>query len=248
MQTIGIVEEIDVANIALLIAGGTGARMHQDIPKQFLSVNDKPIIVYTIEAFQNHPDIDSIYIVCLNGWQDMLQAYIKQFGITKVRKIIKGGKNGQDSIRNGVYAIARDYRDEDLILVHDAIRPMVSADIISDNIVKCEQYGNAVTVIPCMEAMLKSEDEFQSEESILRNSLFRAQTPQTVCVKDAVSLHQEAIEKGITNSVATCTLLLELGRKVYFAKGSELNIKITTMDDIIIFKALLSMQKSIWLK
>ena len=125
---------------------------------------------------------------------------------------------------------------------------MVSADIISDNIVKCKQHGNAVTVIPCMEAMLKSEDEYQSEESILRNCLFRAQTPQTICVKEAVSLHEEALAKGIINSVATCTLLLELGRKVYFAKGSELNIKITTTDDITIFKALLSMQSSTWLK
>lgn len=237
-----------MANIALLIAGGTGARMHQDIPKQFLSVNDKPVIVYTMEAFQSHPEIEAIYIACLHGWQDMLQAYIKQFGITKVKKIVRGGENGQGSIRNGVCAIAEDYKNDDLILIHDAIRPMVSADIISDNIMKCEQYGNAVTVIPCMEAMLKSEDECQSDESILRNCLFRAQTPQTIRVKDAIALHEEALEKGITNSVATCTLLLELGRKVYFAKGSELNIKITTTDDITIFKALLSMKRSTWLK
>lgn len=237
-----------MANIALIIAGGTGARMHQDIPKQFLSVNDKPVIVYTLEAFQAHPDIDAICVACLNGWQDILQAYIKQFNITKVVKIVPGGKNGQDSIRNGVYAIAEDYQDDDLIMVHDAIRPMVSADIISDNIVKCRKYGNAITVIPCMEAMLKSEDECESQESILRNSLFRAQTPQTISVKEAVELHEEALKKGITNSVATCTLLLELGRKVYFAKGSELNIKITTTDDITIFKALLSIQKCTWLK
>lgn len=237
-----------MANIALLIAGGTGARMHQDIPKQFLSVNDKPVIVYTIEAFQNHPDIDAIYIACLNGWQDILWAYVKQFNAEKVKRIVKGGKNGQDSIRNGVYAIAEDFNGEDLILVHDAIRPMVSADIISDNIVKCRKYGNAITVIPCMEAMLKSEDEHHSKESILRNSLFRAQTPQTLSVKDAVSIQREALEKGITNSVATCTLLLELGREVFFAKGSELNIKITTTEDITIFKALLSMQRSTWLK
>lgn len=237
-----------MANIALLIAGGTGARMHQDIPKQFLSVNDKPVIVYTIEAFQNHPDIDAIYIACLNGWQDILQAYVKQFNTGKVKRIVKGGKNGQDSIRNGVYAIAEDFNDDDLILVHDAIRPMVSADIISDNIVQCRKYGNAITVIPCMEAMLKSGDEHHSKESVLRNSLFRAQTPQTLSVKDAVSIHKEALEKGITNSVATCTLLLELGKEVFFAKGSELNIKITTTDDITIFKALLSMQKSTWLK
>lgn len=237
-----------MANIALIIAGGTGSRMHQDIPKQFLSVNDKPIIIYTMEAFQKHPDIDSICVVCLAGWKDVLQTYAKQFNITKMMKIVDGGKNGQDSIRNGVYAIAESYAAEDLILIHDAIRPMLSANIISANIEICRKFGNATTVIPCMEAMLKSEDEYQSEKSILRNSLFRAQTPQTISVCDAVELHREAISKGITNSVATCTLLLELGRKVYFAKGSELNIKITTTEDVTIFKALLAAPKIEWLK
>jgi len=237
-----------MANVALIIAGGVGARMNQDIPKQFLSVNDKPVIVYTMECFQNHPDIDSIYVACLSGWTDILSAYAKQFNITKLKKIVEGGKNGQDSIRNGVYAISEDYNDDDLIMIHDAIRPMLSADIISDNIVKCKQYGNAITVIPCMEAMLKSNDEIESNESILRNSLFRAQTPQTISVGNAVRIHKKALEAGITNSVATCTLLLELGEKVYFAKGSELNLKITTTEDITIFKALLSVQNSPWLK
>ncbi len=237
-----------MSNIALIIAGGIGARTHQDIPKQFLNVNDKPIIIYTMEAFQNHPDVDAIFVVCLSGWQEMLKAYIHQFNITKVIGIVEGGKNGQDSIRNGVFAIADVYQDDDLIMVHDAIRPMLSAEIISDNILKCKKYGNAVTVIPCMEAMLRSQNEIESEESILRNSLFRAQTPQTISVANAVRIHKEALQRGITNSVATCTLLLELGEKVYFANGSELNIKITTTDDIIIFKSLLSMRKSEWLK
>ena len=147
-----------------------------------------------------------------------------------------------------MYAIAEKYGVDDLILIHDAIRPMLSADVISDNIAKCKNFGNAITVIPCMEAMLKSEDELESRESILRNSLFRAQTPQTISVGNAVRIHREALKQGIVNSVATCTLLLELGEKVFFAKGSELNIKITTTDDITIFKALLSMQKSPWMK
>lgn len=237
-----------MANIALIIAGGTGARMHQDIPKQFLTVNDKPIIVYAMESFQNHPEIDGIVVACLAGWQETLKAYIKQFDITKVVAVVPGGQNGQDSIRNGVYAIAEKYDYNDLILVHDAIRPLLSADIISDNIAKCKQYGNAITVIPCMEAMLKSEDAIESKNSILRNSLFRAQTPQTISVGKAVNLHKEAIKKGITNSVATCTLLLELGEKVYFARGSELNIKITTPDDITIFKALLATKDNVWMK
>ena len=237
-----------MANVALIIAGGMGERMHQDMPKQFLSVNDKPIIVYTMECFQNHPDVDAIYVSCLKGWECILKAYAKQFDITKLEEVIEGGINGQASIRNGVYAIAEKYGVDDLILIHDAIRPMLSADVISDNIAKCKNFGNAITVIPCMEAMLKSEDELESRESILRNSLFRAQTPQTISVGNAVRIHREALKQGIVNSVATCTLLLELGEKVFFAKGSELNIKITTTDDITIFKALLSMQKSPWMK
>lgn len=235
-------------NIALIIAGGTGERMHQDIPKQFLNVDDKPVIIYTLEAFQNHPDIDSIYVVCLNGWQEILKAYARQFNLDKLECIVEGGLNGQDSIRNGVYAIAEKYQENDLILVHDAIRPMLSAEIISDNIVKCKKFGNAITVIPCMEAMLKSENHAISEETVLRDSLFRAQTPQTVSVGEAVWLHQEALKRGITNSVATCTLLIELGKKVYFAKGSEKNIKITNTDDIEMFRALLSLKKNKWMK
>lgn len=237
-----------MANVALIIAGGTGARMQQDIPKQFLTVNDKPIIIYTLECFENHPEIDGIVVSCLDGWQEMLWAYVKQFKISKVVDVVAGGKNGQDSIRNGVYAIADRYQQDDLIMVHDAIRPMLPASVISDNIVKCKKYGNAITVIPCMEAMLRSDDEIESEESILRNSLFRAQTPQTVSVKDMVQLHKDAIAVGNINSVATCTLLLEMGHKVYFAKGSELNIKITTVEDITIFKALLATQDSPWMK
>lgn len=237
-----------MANIALIIAGGVGARTGQDIPKQFLSVNDKPIIIYTLECFENHPAIDGIVVSCLDGWQEMLNAYIKQFNISKVVGVIQGGVNGQDSIRNGVLYIADRYKKDDLIMVHDAIRPMLSADVISDNIDKCKKYGNAITVIPCMEAMLKSKDEIESNESILRNSLFRAQTPQSTSVADMVLLHKVALEKGITNSVATCTLLLELGKKVYFSKGSELNIKITTLEDITIFKALLATQDSPWVK
>ena len=122
-------------NIALIIAGGVGARMNQDIPKQFLNVYDKPVIIYTLEAFQNHPNIDAIEVVCLEGWHDILRAYAKQFGITKIENIVNGGPNGQDSIRNGLYDLAtRHNSPEDIVLIHDAIRPMVSADIISDNI------------------------------------------------------------------------------------------------------------------
>lgn len=123
-------------NIAVIIAGGSGQRMHQNIPKQFLTVNEKPVIIYTLQAFQNHPDIDVIAVVCIAGWEHVLQAYADQFDITKLKYIIPGGKNGQDSIRNGVYELEKHYSANDIVLIHDAIRPMVSNEIISDCIVK----------------------------------------------------------------------------------------------------------------
>lgn len=144
--------------LALLIAGGSGSRMGQSIPKQFLTVNEKPVIVYTLEIFQKHPEIDSIAVVCIEGWESVLQAYANQFNITKMRHIIPGGKNGQESIRNGVYELEKHYLPSDIVLIHDAIRPMVSADIISDCIRVTKEKGNAITAIPCAEAMIQTED------------------------------------------------------------------------------------------
>ena len=131
-------------NIALIIAGGSGERMHQDIPKQFLSINDRPVIVYTLEAFEHHPEIDEIAVVCIEGWEQVLMAYARQFGITKLKSVIPGGDCGQASIRNGVYALEESHSKDDIILIHDAIRPLVSAEIISDCIRVTSMYGNAI--------------------------------------------------------------------------------------------------------
>lgn len=234
--------------IALLIAGGSGARMHQDIPKQFLTVNEKPVIVYTLEAFQKHPEIDSIAVVCIDGWENVLQAYARQFNITKLEHIFHGGDCGQASIRNGVYGLEEYFQPDDIVLIHDAIRPMVSADIISDCIVKTKQYGNAITVIPCAEAMMQTEDGVKSVGSYPRDRLKRTQTPQGFKLGDICQLHRDALKAGITNSVASCTLMIEMGKQVYFSAGSEKNIKLTTVDDIDIFKALLLAKRSDWLK
>ena len=235
-------------NIALIIAGGVGARMGQDIPKQFINVYDKPVIVYTMEAFQRHPDIDAIEIVCIDEWQGALKAYAKQFGIAKLENVVSGGKNGQDSIRNGLYDIVSRYNgDDDIVLVHDAIRPMVSQEIITDNIRVCRENGNAITVVPCTAAMLKTYDSLSTTEQVPRDNLKITQTPQAFFIKDIVEAHKEALSKGITNSVASCTMYIELGKKLYMSKGSEKNLKLTTTEDIEIFKALLKAKKDEWL-
>ena len=234
--------------IAIIIAGGSGQRMGQDIPKQFLNVLDKPVIVYTLEAFQNHPSIDGIIVVCLDGWHEILKAYAKQFGITKLKSIVSGGSCGQESIKNGLDEAERLYSKNDIVLIHDAIRPMVSDEIISDNIAKCEMYGNATVVAPCTTVVLgKTSDEY-SKKVVDRDKLLLTQTPQAFVLKDILSAHAEAKKKGITNAVASCSLYVELGRKVYYSVGDETNIKLTRPGDIEIFKALLSVQKSDWMK
>lgn len=235
-------------NIALIIAGGAGHRMNQDIPKQFINVYDKPVIVYTMEAFQKHPNVDAIEIVCLDGWHDVLRAYAKQFGISKLENIVPGGKNGQDSIRNGLYDIAtRHSGQDDVVLIHDAIRPMVSADVITDNIRVCRQYGNAITVVPCTAAMLKTYDSLSTTEQVPRDNLKITQTPQAFFINDIIEVHKEALKRGITNSVASCTLYIEMGKKLYMSVGSEKNIKLTTTEDIEIFKAILNAKKDEWM-
>ena len=237
-----------MSTISLLIAGGSGARMKQDIPKQFLTVNERPVIVYTLEAFEKHPEIDAIAVVCVEGWEQVLWAYAKQFNIDKLKYVIPGGETGQASIRNGVFELEKHYEKDDIVLIHDAIRPMVSAEIISDNIRVCREHGNAITVVPCAEAMLTTEDGMESSELYPRDNLKRTQTPQAFRLGDICDLHRRALEAGITNSVASCTLKVEMGERVYFSKGSEKNIKLTTVEDIDIFKALLMARRSDWLK
>ncbi len=237
-----------MANIGLLIAGGSGNRMHQDIPKQFIIVNERPVIIYTLEAFEKHPEIDAIAVVCIEGWRQVLWAYAKQFNITKLKYMVTGGKNGQDSIRNGIMELEKHYASDDIVLIHDAIRPMVSAEIISDNIRVAREHGNAITAIPCAEAMMQTEDGIISIGSYPRDRLKRTQTPQAFHIGHICDLHRRALEARITNSVASCTLMIEMGEQVYFSTGSEKNIKLTTVEDIDIFKALLAAKRSDWLK
>ena len=234
--------------IAIIIAGGTGERMGQDIPKQFLNVNDKPVIVYTLEVFEKHPDIDSIIVVCLDGWHDVLKSYASQFNISKLKSVVSGGVNGQASIKNGLMEAKKYYEDDDIVLIHDAIRPMVSEEIISDNIVKCQLYGNAITVVPCTTVVLESDNQKDSSRVIDRDKLQLTQTPQAFKLKDLLDAHKEAEEKGILSSVASCSLYIELGRKVYFSIGSETNIKLTKPGDLKIFKALLNTKNTDWMK
>ena len=239
-----------MANIALLIAGGSGNRMGQDIPKQFMHVDGIPVIIHTLKCFQQHPDIDSIAVVCLFGWETVLRAYANQFLIDKLKWIFPGGKTGMESIHNGIYGLKEaGCDDDDLVLIHDSVRPLLSQEIISNNIATCKAYGYAITGIQCREAILESEDGFISSTSIPRDKLIRTQTPQTFRLSNIIKVHKRARELGIKDSVASCTLIAEVGGiDMHIVPGSEKNIKITTVEDLEILKSLMHTNKEEWLK
>lgn len=237
-------------NVALIIAGGSGQRMGQSIPKQFINVYDKPVLIYTLEGFQNHPQIDAIEVVCIDGWHDVLKAYANQFGITKLKWIVSGGATGQESIRNGVYNLEGICKDDDVVIIHDGIRPMVDAAVLSDLLVTCEKHGNAVTSLPYNEQIFVKDDETSTTKYIPRETLRRVATPQAYKFDKLLWGYKKAFaeEIGIYGSSYTNTMMADLGERLYFSQGSEKNIKLTTKDDLELFKAYLEMEKPQWLK
>lgn len=235
---------------ALIIAGGSGARMRQDIPKQFINVYDKPVLIYTLESFQKHPMIDAIEVVCIDGWHDILWAYAKQFNIDKLKWVVSGGITGQESIRNGVYNLEGKVDSEDIIVIHDGIRPLVDETVLTDVIRKAQIYGNAVTSLPYNEQIFVADNEVSTVRYIPRETLRRVSTPQAYRFDLLDLKYHEAYEKeiGIYGSSYTNTMMVELGVRLYFAAGSDKNIKLTTKDDLEIFKAYLKSDKGNWLK
>lgn len=229
--------------IAILTAAGIGSRMKLDTPKQFLYIDGKPVIIHTMEAFQNHPDIDGIIVVCLDGWHDILESYAKEYNITKLTSIVSGGKSGQESIKNGLDEANRLFTPDTMVLIHDGNRPMVSQEIISNSIAVCQVYGNAVAVIPCTEVVFECDDYENASRLLDRDKLKRTQTPHTFILKDILEVHNEAIEKGITNEAASCSLYVKLGRQIHFSYGSERNFKLTTRDDLDIFNSMIENSK-----
>ena len=221
-------------NIAMIVAGGLGHRMGQDIPKQFINVFDKPIFIYTLEGFQKHPQIDKILVVCIDGWHDVVWAYAKQFGIDKLNWVISGGNSVQESIRNGVYHLEGMCDNDDIVIIHDGIRPLVDETVLSDVIIKCSQYGNAVTSLPYNEQIFVADDDVSTIEYIPRDKLRRVSTPQAYKFGKLNWAYHEAFEKeiGIYGASYTNTMMVELGERLYFAAGSDKNIKLTTKDDL----------------
>lgn len=234
--------------IAVLTAAGIGSRMGQDIPKQFLNVQDKPVIVYTMERFQRNPEIDGIVVVTLPDWIEFVRAYARQYGIAKLRAVVPGGDTGQESIRKGVEAVAEFAGPDTVVMINDGNRPMVDDAIIEDSLSVFKKHGSAVAVIPCTEVVFKGESATSATEEIPRELLWRTQTPHTYTLEKLQWALSRAKEVGLSGMAAMCQLMNRLGEKTYYSKGSEKNLKLTTLEDMEIFRALLSAEKPSWLK
>lgn len=232
----------------MILAGGSGTRTAQDVPKQFFNVFEKPIIIYTLEAFQKHPEIDGIIVSCLDGWQELLRVFAKDAGITKLQRIVKGGENGQTSARNALRELRMVCGEDDIVVIHDAIRPMISQEIISDCIEKCRQYGSGLSAMRCQETIISTEDGVKGSQGISRSSIMRVQTPQAYRYGRVMKAHEEALKRGVTDAVYTNILMLDMGETLYFSQGSAKNIKITTMEDVDIFKAIYQVEREDWVK
>lgn len=232
-------------DIAIIFAGGTGQRMNSKTkPKQFLELHGKPIIIYTLEHFDQHELIDGIIVVCVEGWIDYCQSLVDKFHIKKVKAIIPGGKTGMLSRFEGVKKAAELYSNDTICLMHDGVRPMIDHDIISRNIESVEKYGSAVTVAPAIETIAVRGIDNKVGQIIDRSKCQMAKAPQSFRLGELLKVHEDAIVSGITDCIDTAYLMQLNGHEVYTIEGSVENIKITTPTDFYTFRALMDIREN----
>lgn len=227
-------------NIAVIFAGGSGKRMHsKDKPKQFLMIHGKPIIVHTVEVFQYHEEIDGIVVACLEEWIPYMEEMKYRYRLEKIGRIVKGGTTGQLSIYNGVKAAAELYGIEDnVVLIHDGVRPLIDAEVISKNIEGVRQYGSAITCAPAQETFVLIDEENNITEVESRKHSRLAKAPESFWLRELLEAQEQAIEDGYTEMIDSCTLMRAYGKKMHVVECSYENIKITTPDDFHMFRAL----------
>lgn len=226
-------------NVALIFAGGTGQRMNsKSKPKQFLEVHGKPILIHTLEYFEEHMDIEAIGIVCLKGWEEELRKQLKRFQITKVRWIVEGGETGHDSIYNGLKVLNDECDPEDIVLIHDGVRPLISKELISDNIETVKKYGNAITVEDAAESVVIMDKHTNTISDMPRRDLAKvAKAPQSFYLKDIWEVHQMALKEGF-KSIDSSHLMHMYGKVMHTVKSTPFNIKIATPSDYYVFRAI----------
>lgn len=233
-------------NIAIIFAGGSGVRMGSGIPKQFLEINGKPVIIHTLQLFQFHEEIDKIYIAILEDYIEYMQELVEEYHITKAAAILPGGETAQDSIYNALKRAESENPDSSVVLIHDGVRPFVSYDTISNNIAAVHEKGNAITCTSCYETILISQDGQTVDTVPYRKSTYAAQAPQSFYLKDIIAAHDEirALPTRYDNMVDACTILTTLGKPVHMIPGNRGNIKVTTPEDVYMFRALLQYQEN----
>lgn len=233
-------------NIAVIFAGGSGVRMGSGIPKQFLEVNGKPIIIHTLDIFEEHPLIDEIYIACKDEYIEKLKKHIERFWIRKVKNIVAGGTSALDSIYNGLCAAKENNADDAIVLIHDGVRPCITNDLIDDVITCVKEKGSAVTCTALFETPVKSHGGEMVEEVPLRDDFYTAQAPQCFYLGEILKAHHETRPenpdyKGLVDS---CALMRSTGKEVAIVKGNRGNIKVTTPEDLYIFRAMLQYRET----
>lgn len=234
-------------NIGVIFAGGVGSRMHsKEKPKQFLEMFGKPIIVHTVEHFQNHPQIDAVVIACVEPWIGTMNALIEQYKLTKVKRVVPGGTTGQLSIYNGLVAakgIAGDEFDSAVVLIHDGVRPLITADLLSRNIQDVKQFGTSITSGVVKETIVEIDDEGKVLLVPDRAHSRVAKAPQCFYLKDILSVHDMALKEGKTNYIDSCTIMKRYGYELHMTDGPYENIKITTPDDFYTMRAILQVKE-----
>ena len=227
-------------NIALILAGGEGTRAQQPVPKQYVQIEGIPVLAYTLRTFDRHPLIDAIYVVCRDKWRAYVERFTAELGFSKFKGTFVGGESSFDSLRNGIQGLADAEPDDAVVLVHDGVRPLVSADIISDSIRVCSLHGNAIAAMQGEEAYMAGDEE-KATEMFPREQLWGAQTPHTFPLATLVQAFAEADRRGVTTSQSLYTLMAELGHwPLYKSRGERVNLKITNPEDIWFFSRLAS--------
>ncbi|MBU3111455.1 2-C-methyl-D-erythritol 4-phosphate cytidylyltransferase [Clostridium lacusfryxellense] len=232
-------------NVAIILAGGKGTRMGiVDQPKQFIDIYGKPIVVHTIEAFDIHEQIDAIAIVCLKEWHEDIKIWTRKFELNKIKWIVDGGETRQESVLNGLKAIEEDVSPDDIVVIHDAARPLISHRIIVNNIEGAKKYGAVDTVIPASDTIIKTLDDNTISSIPVRKELYIGQTPQSFIYSTIYDAHKKAAaSEEVQNSTDDCRLVIDYGKKVHLVEGDKLNFKITTMEDLLLLKSVIKMSK-----
>lgn len=231
-------------NIAIILAGGVGKRMGGAMPKQFLSVNDKPVIVHTILNFQKNVNIDNVLIVCVQDWIPQLEEIIAEYGLSKVCYIVPGGETSHDSTRNGIFFLKDKISKDDFVIIHDAARPILPQKAIDEMLSVAHKRGNASLAIPCHETILYTEDQISGASQLDRSRVMRIQTPQAYRYGMILPLYEKAEQENLHDFIYADLVAVHYGEPVYFSKGFTNNIKITRQEDIPLCKSLMAFSET----